>query len=256
MTAATGEVEAWGPVNLLVGQLAGQESVSGRITRRAIADRDPEAPMGPDAVTGGEPADDEPGEITVVGSGNLGGIWFSREPSRQSAGDIERAHPGLLAALAAHPGIGFVVARGDDGPVALGAGGTHDLLTGEVIGVDPLAPFGPDAAGDFLRVCSFDDAPDIYVNSLYDPVLDEVAAFEELVGCHGGLGGWQTRPLLVHPTQWQVDDDLLDERRRLRGAETVHRQLVRWLERLGQREHLPPDAAATESSEAPEAVAD
>ena len=85
---------------------------------------------------------------------------------------------------------------------------------------------------------SYPNAPDIYVNSLYDPVLDEVAAFEELVGCHGGLGGWQTRPLLVHPAEWELDPDLLDERGRLRGADTVHHQLVRWLERLGHRSQL------------------
>ena len=238
VTAATGEVEAWGPVNVLVGQLAGQESVSGRLTRRAIADRDPEAPVGPDAATGREPAGEEPAEITVVGSGNLGGVWFSRSSTRLTAGEIERAHPGLLAALAEHPGVGFVVVLGEDGPVALGAQGTHDLTTGDVVGVDPLALFGPDAREDFVRVCAFDDAPDIYLNSLYDPVLDEVAAFEELVGCHGGLGGWQTRPLLVYPAAWQIDEDLLDDRGRLLGAETVHRQLVRWLERLGQREGL------------------
>lgn len=89
-----------------------------------------------------------------------------------------------------------------------------------------------------MHVSGFPNAPDIYLNSLYDPVLDEVAAFEELVGCHGGLGGWQTRPLLVHPAGWTVDEDLLDERGRLRGADTVHHQLVRWLERLGHRENL------------------
>ena len=86
------------------------------------------------------------------------------------------------------------------------------------------------------------NAPDIYVNSLYDPVLDEVAAFEELVGCHGGLGGWQTRPMIVHPAEWSIDEDLLDERGRLRGADTVHHQMVRWLERLGHRTNLAPDA--------------
>ena len=29
------------------------------------------------------------------------------------------------------------------------------------------------------------------VNSVYDPTNDEVAAFEELIGSHGGLGGTQ-----------------------------------------------------------------
>ncbi len=239
VTAATGEVEAWGPVNMLIGQLSGQDSVSGRIAKRAISDRDPDAPVGPSGITEDTTGPgDAPAEITVVGSGNLGGVWFSQHPQRLTLGDIERLHPGLLAMLAAHPGIGFVVVATDHGPVALGAEGTHDLTTGEVVGEDPLAPFGTDAVGDFIHVSSYANAPDIYVNSLYDPVLDEVAAFEELVGCHGGLGGWQTRPMIVHPAEWPVDEDLLDDRGRLRGADTVHRQLVRWLERLGHRTEL------------------
>ncbi len=252
VTAATGEVEAWGPVNMLVGQLSGQDSVSGRITKRAIADRDSEAPVGPSGITADTTGPgDAPAEITVVGSGNLGGVWFSQRPQRLTLTDIERLHPGLLAMLAAHPGIGFVVVATDHGPVALGADGTHDLTTGEIVGEDPLALFGPDAAGDFIHVSSYANAPDIYVNSLYDPVLDEVAAFEELVGCHGGLGGWQTRPLLVHPAQWSIDEDLLDDRGRLRGADTVHHQMVRWLERLGHRTELQPDAVRAAPDVAP-----
>ncbi|MFL6078578.1 MAG: alkaline phosphatase family protein [Ornithinibacter sp.] len=254
VTAATGEVEAWGPVNMLVGQLSGQDSVSGRITKRAISDRDQEAPVGPSGITADTTGPgDAPAEITVVGSGNLGGVWFSQHEQRLTLTDIERLHPGLLAMLAAHPGIGFVVVAAEHGPVALGADGTHDLTTGQVVGEDPLALFGPDAVGDFIHVSSYANAPDIYVNSLYDPVLDEVAAFEELVGCHGGLGGWQTRPLLVHPAEWTIDEDLLDERGRLRGADTVHHQMVRWLERLGHRTHLQPDAVTPATGSAPTA---
>jgi hypothetical protein len=33
----------------------------------------------------------------------------------------------------------------------------------------------------------------IRVNSRIDVFTGEVAAFEELLGCHGGRGGWQTR---------------------------------------------------------------
>jgi hypothetical protein len=245
VTAATGEVEAWGPVNLLLGQLSGQDSVSGRLTKRAIADREPDAPIGASGVVEDTTGPgDAPADLTVVGSGNLGGVWFSNHPDRLTATDIERLHPGLLAVLATHPGVGFIVVQTAAGPMALGAKGTHDLSTGEVVGADPLALFGPDAASDFRHVSAFPNAPDIYLNSAYDPVLDEVSAFEELVGCHGGLGGWQTRPLLVHPAGWSLDPDLLDDRGRLRGAETVHHQLVRWLERLGHRAELPPDAVA------------
>ena len=224
---------------MLIGQLSGQASVSGRIAKRAISDRDPDAPVGPSGITEDTTGPgDAPAEITVVGSGNLGGVWFSQHPQRLTLNDIERLHPGLLAMLAAHPGIGFVVVATEQGPVALGAEGTHDLTTGEVVGVDPLALFGTDAVGDFIHVSSYANAPDIYVNSLYDPVLDEVAAFEELVGCHGGLGGWQTRPMIVHPAEWPIDEDLLDDRGRLRGADVVHHQMVRWLERLGHRTEL------------------
>jgi hypothetical protein len=237
VTAATQEVEAWGPVNVLLGQLSGQDSVTGRVTRKVIANRPKDAPVGPAVVDDESAPDGGVAEVTVVGSGNLGCIWFSDRPHRLTAADIEAEHPGLIAALATHPGIGFVVVATEEGPVALGAGGSHALTTGTVTGEDPLAPFGPQAAADFAHVMAFANAPDIYVNSSYDPVLDEVSAFEELVGCHGGLGGWQTRPLLVHPSQWRLGEDLLDDGRLL-GAENVHRQLVRWLEDLGHRRDL------------------
>jgi hypothetical protein len=45
---------------------------------------------------------------------------------------------------------------------------------------------------------------DIIVLGAFDPDTGEVAAFEELVGSHGGLGGAQTEALLVHPATWSV----------------------------------------------------
>ena len=38
------------------------------------------------------------------------------------------------------------------------------------------------------------------VNARYDPERDEVAAFEAQVGSHGGLGGPQTHPFLLYPS--------------------------------------------------------
>ncbi len=248
--AATAEVEAYGPVNVLLTQLAGQDSVTGRLTQRALRDRDdqeplasarPEADTSADSSSTGRSGTDRP-DLVVVGSGNLGGIWFAQRPVRLTRADIEARYPALLAALAGHPGIAFVVVQDDAGPVALSGTGRHELTTGVVEGVDPMGPFGPQAVADFARAAEFANAPDIYVNSLYDPVLDEVAAFEELVGCHGGVGGWQTRPMLVHPTEWTIDADLRSDSGLLVGADVVHRQLVRWLERLGHRPDLaePP----------------
>jgi hypothetical protein len=126
----------------------------------------------------------------------------------------------------------------DDAPVAIGKHGSINLKSGDVTGADPLASFGPHAREDMLRVCEFKNAPDIYLNSSFDTGTDEVAAFEELVGCHGGLGGWQTRPVIVHPADWAVDADLTEASGHIYGAENVYRQLVRWLEKLGHRKAL------------------
>ena len=257
--AVTGEVEAYGPVNVLLTQLTEQHSVTGRLTRRALAKREPDSALGPtQADRSAAAADDEEERpaVVVVGSGNLGGVWFPRLPGRQMLLDLEASYPGLVQALADNPAVGFVVVMTVEGPVAIGPDGTQVLRTGQITGEDPLAGFGPDTRADFLRAAEFPHAPDIYLNSFYDPVLDEVAAFEELVGCHGGVGGWQTRPILVYPATWQLDDDLLDEHGRLYGADMVHAQMVRWLERLGHRTDLPGrDVPAPDGPDTPASTA-
>ena len=44
------------------------------------------------------------------------------------------------------------------------------------------------------------------VGSFYDPDLDEGCAFEELISFHGGIGGLQTRPFILHPTNLEILD--------------------------------------------------
>ena len=87
--AATGEVEAYGPVNVLLTQLAGQDSVTGRLTHRALRDRDDQEPLAPAldrrrTVGRAATAIRRPTrpDLVVVGSGNLGGIWFAQQPAR------------------------------------------------------------------------------------------------------------------------------------------------------------------------------
>lgn len=243
VAASTGDVESWGPVNTFLSQLQQQDSVTGGLTKRAMRKRSTSGAvaLGPgevDHATLAGDTDERP-ELVVVGSGNLGGIWFARHDEHMFAEDIEAQWPRLLTGLAKHPGISFAVVTSQaSGPVAIGAQGVINLRSGEVHGVNPLEPFGDQARLDMLRVAQFDNAPDIYVNSMYDPMTDEVAAFEELVGCHGGVGGWQTRAVLVHPKDWQISSELLDPHGRLVGAETVHRQMVSWLEDLGHRRDL------------------
>ena len=70
-------------------------------------------------------------------------------------------------------------------------------------------------------------APDLLLLSQYDPVLGEVAAFEELIGSHGGLGGPQTEPFILHPAEWELDEPVP------LGAPAIYRNLRRWLSSIG-----------------------
>ncbi len=183
--------------------------------------------------------------MLVFGSGNLGLVYASGEDHRLTRAEIEARWPALLPGLTGHEGVSFAVVETDEGPVAIGPRGEHRLRDGGVTGTDPLIPFRPEAAAFLLRASSMPEAPDIAVNSLLDPVTGEVAAFEGLVGCHGGLGGWQDRAMLVWPS------DLPRPPERLVGADAVHRQLVTWLEHLGHRADLPPARTRPYDSEGP-----
>lgn len=164
-------------------------------------------------------------EPVVLGSGNLGLISFPDIPGRATRQHIERRRPGLLASLADHPGIAFVLVRdAERGALVLGADGAeYEPATGRVSGADPLAPFGPGAAATVLRTDGFTHAADIMVNSVCDPDTGSVHAFEEQVGSHGGLGGPQSRPFLLHPRELPVPPGLLT------GAEAVHAVLREWV---------------------------
>jgi hypothetical protein len=183
--------------------------------------------------------------LLVVSSGNLSLLYLTRYRRRLGRAEIDGAYPRLITGLATHPGIGLVVVRDEDGPVAIGSGGSHRLRDGVVQGIDPLLPYGPYARHDLLRHQESAHIGDLVLISCVDPVTDEVAAFEELVGSHGGLGGWQTDAVLVHPARWPVTEPDLN------GADAVHRQLVEWLAMLGLRTRPPEEdrAPAVEAGE-------
>ncbi|WP_238006268.1 alkaline phosphatase family protein [Dactylosporangium sp. AC04546] len=169
------------------------------------------------------------GGMLVLTSGNLALLYAVDRPGKATRADLEASKPGLVEGLVAHPGVGLVVVDDHDGPVALGRGGRHRLRDGVVEGADPLAPYGPRARGDLLRHQLARHVGDLVVIGAVDAATDEVAAFEELVGSHGGLGGAQTAGVLVYPADWPRDTDELD------GPVAVHHQLLSWLRRAGLR---------------------
>jgi len=168
---------------------------------------------------------DEPAQhdVVVLGSGNLGLIYLMGSPHRLTLEEIEERHPRLIPALRNHPHVAFALVRsGSDGPLVLAAEGTRRLSDGQVTGTDPLAGFSSRAARHLKRTDGFPHVADIVVNSFYDPVTEEGCAFEELISFHGGLGGPQTRPFILHPVHFAVPDEAIV------GAESVHRLLRAW----------------------------
>jgi uncharacterized membrane protein YvlD (DUF360 family) len=185
---------------------------------------------------GDKPANLERGDAPeekaiVLGSGNLGLIYLMERPRRLALEEIQELHPELIPTLCSHPHIGFVLVRSEaDGPLAIGASGIRRLADGSVIGDDPLQGFSATAERHLLRTDGFEHVADIMVNSFYDPVTEEGCAFEELISFHGGLGGSQTRPFILHPVRLPVPAEPLV------GAEAVHGLLRGWREAARPRE--------------------
>ena len=162
-------------------------------------------------------------DAVVLGSGNLGLIYLMQSARRLTLEEIDERHPALLPALREHPHIAFVLVHSAaDGAIALGARGRQRLEDGAVTGVDPLAAFSPNARDHLRRADGFAHVADIVVNSFYDPVTEEGCAFEELICFHGGMGGPQTEPFILHPVALPVPAEPLV------GAEAVHALLRDW----------------------------
>ena len=167
-------------------------------------------------------ADDS--ELIVLGSGNMGLIYLTQWKQRLSYEELVMLFPELIPGLVKHPGIGFVLVNSiSNGGMVIGEEGIYYLDCDKIVGENPLTDFGKNAAKHLKRQNSFDNMPDILVNSFYDSQKDEVCAFEELVGSHGGLGGNQTKPFILYPSHWENPKELV-------GASSIYKFL---------KEHAP-----------------
>lgn len=165
-------------------------------------------------------------ELIVLGSGNLGLIYLTQWSQRLTYEEIVMLFPDLIPGLVNHSGIGFILVNSiANGGMVIGQDGIYYLETDEIIGENPLKGFGENAARHLKRENSFKNMPDILVNSFYDEKYDEVCAFEELIGSHGGLGGDQTKPFILYPSEWEDPGDLI-------GAESIYKFLKKEIENL------------------------
>jgi uncharacterized membrane protein YvlD (DUF360 family) len=214
-------VEGWGQASAVADGVAGR-GLPGMVAGRAAAKAQEKIEEG---------AGDPDAEISVLGSGNLG-LLYVHGPDRLTLDDIDRRWPALVPGLVNHEGVGFVAGVDAAGHrIVLGPAGRRDLDSGETTGQDPLAPFGQYAADQLAQALAMTEAPDLYMNSSMDPVTLDIAAFEPLVGAHGGLGGWQDSAVLLVPK----DLDHLVPAEPVQGADRVHQVLVSMLESVGHR---------------------
>lgn len=140
-------------------------------------------------------------DVVVCATGNLAHVYFTKMDGQATVGQMEAAHPGLIPALVRHPGVGCVMGRDEEGRTWLfGADGDRCLDDGTVLGEDPLARYGPVEvrAEQLKRLAAFPRSGDLVAfSTVYED--GSVASFEDLVGCHGGMGGGQTEAFVVHP---------------------------------------------------------
>jgi uncharacterized membrane protein YvlD (DUF360 family) len=181
-----------------------------------------------------ESGEEGPRAVVCV-SGSLAHIYFTGHSQPLTLENIQAAHPGLVEALANHPGLGLVAARRTDGPpVALCDDGVRNLITGELAGsTDPLAPFRQRDrwAGELAQLMSYPDTGDLVINGAWLEHRNRIVVLEEQTSSHGGLGGRQTEPFVLLPKQWTVGE--MD----LESPEALHGLLQRQKERM-----MPPRA--------------
>ena len=149
------------------------------------------------------------------------------ERRRLTLEEIDERHPELLPALRAHPHVGWLLVRSSEhGAVALGANGTHYLAA------RPGRGRGPARA--LLAARAAAPAPHRRLRArrrhhgreLLRPPSRRGLRFEELISFHGGIGGLQTRPFILHPAHLEVPSAPI------LGAASVHGILAGWRRQL------------------------
>ncbi|MEI8334789.1 MAG: phage holin family protein [Chloroflexota bacterium] len=238
LVQATTTAEGSTFVNSFLSEITRSRGIGPSVARAALAGRTRDGVVDLDAEEVPPPAD--PSTISVVGSGNLGLVWFTGHDHRLTVEELEELHPNLVATLAAHPGVAMLMVRSSEaGAVVFGPKGVRYLDEDRVEGVDPTTLFGPHTIMSMKREDAMVHAPDLLLISQYDPELGEVAAFEELIGSHGGLGGPQTEPFVLHPVDWELDEAVP------LGAPAIYRNIRRWLDSIGIQLGSGPASGAT-----------
>ena len=200
-TGIEGSIEGWGRVDSVLEDLGG--------TRRRRCSRRPRAastrflkPEGSDA---------EEAELIVLAGGNLGMVYVPG-PERLLLEEIEGRWPALIPGLVAHPGVAFVSALSSTGPVAIGerTAGTSRPVWSRVS--TRCFPSGSTHRRCWRRPPGWTELPSSTSTALSTSTRWTWRP-SNLVGCHGGLGGWQDRGFVLAPLHLLAPSEPIGRRR-------------------------------------------
>ena len=226
-------------MNSLLSEITQSEGMGPAVARAALGAQTTDGVVDLDEEETRPPADAS--AIAVVGSGNLGLVYFTGNDHRLTLEELDELHPNLVSTVAAHPGVALLMVRSAArGAVVFGPRGVRYLDEDKVEGEDPTTLFGPHTIMSLKREDAMTHAPDLLLLSQYDPEMGEVAAFEELIGSHGGMGGFQNQPFILYPSEWSLDEEVP------LGAPAIYRNIRAWLASID----IPlgkPAAASVES---------
>ena len=206
--------ESWDSINAFLNESINANTRTARVLRTAMrskVNQDGLVEVGPDRDPNSirkiklKPEDSE---IIVLTSGCTGLINFTDAKERMTYEEIQEHYPDLIPNLVSHPGIGFVLVRSaKDGDLVLSKDGIHFLDDGTVEESDPLAVYSPNASKHLKLESSYENCPDLIVNTKYDPVTEELCGFEDQVSHHGGLGGPQNFAFVFHPKSLPINGE-------------------------------------------------
>ena len=142
-------------VNSFLSEITRSRGVGPTVARAALAGQTTDGVVDLDAEEMPPPADES--TIAVVGSGNLGLVYFTGHDHRLSFKELEELHPNLVASLASHPGVAMLMVRTvERGSVVFGHDGLRYLDDDVVEGEDPTTLFGPHTVMSLKRVDAMD----------------------------------------------------------------------------------------------------
>jgi hypothetical protein len=151
------------------------------------------------------------GDVIVRSSGGLAHVYFNLSPKRLNLSEVVWLYPQLVAQLRAHPAIGLIVGREGEQTIVLGRSEERVLRDANASQGDDLLRGldDPDAAaGELAQLAAHPHGGDLILLGAWED-NGQVITFEDQVGTHGGVGGPQEWPFIVHPADVTLDSRAL-----------------------------------------------